>query len=143
MKKLIFAGVSLLLLTVTSTESFAQRYVVKREYVVRRAWSPQAKDATVGAGAGALLGALVSKHNRGSGALIGGLIGGGAGYLYGKHRSSGYYENQSEGYYTAYRPHRVYHPYRVRRVYRTYPAHYRHYAPYRRVTYVYKSKCYR
>lgn len=52
----------------------------------QRRWSPKAKNAVIGAGAGAVIGALVSKNNRASGALIGGAIGGGAGYLYGRHR---------------------------------------------------------
>ena len=52
----------------------------------QRRWSPKAKNAVIGAGAGAIIGALVSKNNRASGALIGGAIGGGAGYLYGRHR---------------------------------------------------------
>ncbi|SEN16089.1 Glycine zipper [bacterium A37T11] len=40
--------------------------------------------AIIGAGAGALTGALVTKHKRGVGALIGGVAGGAAGYGVGK-----------------------------------------------------------
>lgn len=40
--------------------------------------------ALIGAGAGAITGALVTKHNKGVGALIGGVAGGAAGYGVGK-----------------------------------------------------------
>ncbi len=44
----------------------------------KKGWSNTAKGAVIGAGAGALTGALVSKK-KGKGAIIGGLIGAGAG----------------------------------------------------------------
>ena len=47
--------------------------------------SPQAKGTIIGAGAGALGGALINKRNRGAGGVIGGVVGAGAGYAVGKH----------------------------------------------------------
>lgn len=47
--------------------------------------SHKKKSALIGAGAGAVTGAVVSKK-RAKGAVIGGAIGAGAGYLYGRHR---------------------------------------------------------
>ena len=47
--------------------------------------SPQAKGTIIGAGAGALGGALINKRNRAAGGVIGGVIGAGAGYAVGKH----------------------------------------------------------
>lgn len=47
--------------------------------------SHKKKSALIGAGVGAVTGAVVSKK-RAKGAVIGGAIGAGAGYLYGKHR---------------------------------------------------------
>jgi uncharacterized protein YcfJ len=48
-----------------------------------RGWSSAAKRTAIGAGTGAVVGALVGK---GKGAVIGALIGGGAGYLSGRHK---------------------------------------------------------
>jgi uncharacterized membrane protein len=47
--------------------------------------SHKKKSALVGAGVGAVTGAVVSKKHA-KGAVIGGAVGAGAGYLYGKHR---------------------------------------------------------
>jgi uncharacterized membrane protein len=47
--------------------------------------SHKKKSTLIGAGAGAVTGAAVS-NKRGKGAVIGGAIGAGAGYLYGRHR---------------------------------------------------------
>ncbi len=58
----------------------AAQTTVKTE--TKTGWDHKKKDAAIGAGAGAVTGAIVSKHNRGSGAVIGG----GAGYLYGRHK---------------------------------------------------------
>jgi hypothetical protein len=49
----------------------------------RRGMSSGAKDALIGGAGGAVVGAVVSKNNRGSGALIGGVIGATGGYLLG------------------------------------------------------------
>lgn len=51
----------------------------------QRRVSPQAKGAIIGAGGGAILGAVINKRNRKVGGLIGGLAGAGAGYAVGKH----------------------------------------------------------
>lgn len=48
----------------------------------KKGWSGEAKGAVIGAGSGAILGAIVSK-NKGTGAVLGGLIGAGAGYVVG------------------------------------------------------------
>lgn len=47
--------------------------------------SHKKKSALIGAGVGAVTGAAVS-HKHVKGAVIGGAVGAGAGYLYGKHR---------------------------------------------------------
>ncbi len=46
--------------------------------------SHAAKGTIVGAGTGAITGAIVNKDNRGAGAIIGSVIGAGAGYLIGR-----------------------------------------------------------
>lgn len=48
----------------------------------KKGWSNRAKGAAIGAGSGAILGAVVSK-NKAAGAVLGGLIGAGAGYAVG------------------------------------------------------------
>lgn len=60
---------------------------VNAQTIVKRktGWSHKKKGAVIGAGAGALTGALIS-HKKGKGALIGGAVGAGAGYLYGRHK---------------------------------------------------------
>ena len=49
----------------------------------KRGWSKAAKGTAIGAGSGAVLGAIVSKK-KGKGAIIGGLLGAGAGYVIGR-----------------------------------------------------------
>lgn len=49
----------------------------------KKGWSNAAKGAVIGAGAGAVGGAVLSKK-KGKGAIIGGVIGAGAGYIIGK-----------------------------------------------------------
>jgi hypothetical protein len=49
----------------------------------RRGWSKAAKGTVIGAGSGAVVGAIVSKK-KGKGAIIGGLLGAGAGYVIGR-----------------------------------------------------------
>jgi len=44
------------------------------------------KNALIGAGAGAVTGAVVSKKHRAKGAVIGGAIGAAGGYAWGKHK---------------------------------------------------------
>jgi hypothetical protein len=45
----------------------------------KKKWSNTAKGAVIGAGAGAVAGAVLDKNNRGAGAVIGGLAGAGVG----------------------------------------------------------------
>ncbi len=49
----------------------------------KKGWSKAAKGTAIGAGSGAVVGALVSKK-KGKGAVIGGVVGAGAGYLIGR-----------------------------------------------------------
>lgn len=66
--------------------------VVKKEVVYvkekpqtteKKGWSKAAKGTVIGAGSGALVGAVVSKK-KGKGAIIGGAIGAGTGYVIGR-----------------------------------------------------------
>jgi hypothetical protein len=52
-------------------------------------WSHTKKNTVIGAGAGAAAGAIVS-HKKAKGALIGGAIGAGAGYIHGRHKDKKY-----------------------------------------------------
>jgi hypothetical protein len=52
--------------------------------VAQKKWSHRTKGAVIGAGSGAILGAVIVKKNRPLGAVIGGVIGGGIGYGKGK-----------------------------------------------------------
>jgi hypothetical protein len=49
-----------------------------------KGWSHAAKGTVVGAGTGAITGAILNKDNRGAGAIIGSVIGAGSGYLIGR-----------------------------------------------------------
>ncbi|QES87445.1 glycine zipper domain-containing protein [Rhizosphaericola mali] len=49
----------------------------------KKGMSKATKGTIIGAGAGALTGALVTKHKRGIGALVGAAVGGGTGYVIG------------------------------------------------------------
>ena len=51
-----------------------------------KGWSDAAKGTAIGAGSGAVLGAVVAKNDRGKGAVIGSVIGAGAGYIIGRSR---------------------------------------------------------
>lgn len=64
------------------TETQAQERTVVKQ---KKGWSHQKKYGVVGAGAGAVTGALVSKHHA-KGAVIGGVVGGASGYLLGRHK---------------------------------------------------------
>jgi hypothetical protein len=50
----------------------------------KKGWSKAAKATAIGAGAGAVLGAVINKKNRAVGAVIGGVLGGGGGYVIGR-----------------------------------------------------------
>ena len=52
--------------------------------IKKKGWSKAAKGTAIGAGAGAVLGAVINKKNRAAGAVIGGVIGGGGGYVIGR-----------------------------------------------------------
>jgi phage tail tape-measure protein len=45
----------------------------------KKGWSAKAKGAVIGAGAGAVAGAIIHKRQRGVGAVVGGVLGAGAG----------------------------------------------------------------
>jgi uncharacterized membrane protein YsdA (DUF1294 family) len=85
MKKIIF-GLSLVFgLTLASSvdNKAAAQTTVKRE--TKTGMSKKKKGALVGAGAGAVTGAVVSKHHA-KGAVVGGVVGATGGYLYGRHK---------------------------------------------------------
>jgi hypothetical protein len=50
----------------------------------KKGWSKAAKGTAIGAGAGAVIGAVVNKRNRAAGAIIGGVLGAGGGYVIGR-----------------------------------------------------------
>ena len=50
----------------------------------KKGWSKAAKGAVIGAGTGAIIGAVIDKNHRGTGAIVGGIIGGGTGYAIGR-----------------------------------------------------------
>jgi len=56
----------------------------KTTAVKKKGWSKAAKATAIGAGTGAVLGAVINKKNRVAGAVIGGVIGGGGGYVIGR-----------------------------------------------------------
>ena len=83
MKKVICGVLLAFGLTVLAdTNVIAQK--VKEEYKTKKPWSHRKKDAVIGAGAGAVTGAIVGHGAKG--AVIGGVVGGAGGYLLGKHR---------------------------------------------------------
>jgi hypothetical protein len=52
----------------------------------KRGWSKAAKGAVIGGGSGAVVGAVVSKNDRGKGAAVGAVLGAGAGYIIGRNK---------------------------------------------------------
>lgn len=68
----------------TSTDQTVSAEPVQK----KKKFSSAAKGALIGAGSGAVLGAVVSKRNRGLGAVVGAAVGGGAGYGIGKHKDN-------------------------------------------------------
>jgi hypothetical protein len=50
----------------------------------KKGWSKAAKGTVIGAGSGAVLGAIISKNHKGKGAIIGGVLGAGGGYVLGR-----------------------------------------------------------
>jgi len=59
----------------------------------KKGWSHRKKYAVIGAGAGAVTGAVVSK-NHATGAVVGGVVGGAGGYLLGRHKDKKYPNNK-------------------------------------------------
>ncbi|GAC1424889.1 MAG: hypothetical protein NVS1B13_26250 [Flavisolibacter sp.] len=87
MKQFIYVltlTLSLSLLSATFTAVQAQQRESKEVYKTKKPWSHRKKDAVIGAGAGAVTGAIVGHGAKG--AVVGGVVGGGAGYLLGKHK---------------------------------------------------------
>ena len=76
MKKIIKVLYLLILFFAFSASVMAQTH---------KKWSHRKKDAVIGVGAGAATGAIVS-HDKSKGAIIGGVVGGAAGYLHGRHK---------------------------------------------------------
>jgi len=82
MKKIMLLfSLAFALTTVSAVTNETQAQTTKTKTIK----SHKKKSALIGAGVGAVTGAAVS-HKRVKGAVIGGAIGAGAGYLYGRHR---------------------------------------------------------
>ena len=81
MKKIFFYVSFLTALMIFTGEGIHAQTTVKK----KTSTSTKKRSTLVGAGAGAVTGAVVSKK-KGKGALIGGAVGAGAGYLYGRHK---------------------------------------------------------
>jgi hypothetical protein len=65
--------------TTTTTTTAAPAAAPKK-----KGWSSAAKGTAIGAATGAVAGAIIDKNHRGRGAVIGGVAGGGAGYIIGR-----------------------------------------------------------
>jgi outer membrane lipoprotein SlyB len=77
MKKMICGGIMALMFSVAVTNADAQLTTHSRAR----------KNTAIGAGAGAVTGAMVSRSgHKGKGAILGGVVGGVAGYAWGKHQ---------------------------------------------------------
>ena len=75
-------AVAAVMMTATVSETKAQNYYTETKQ--RKVWSQRATGAVVGAGSGAVIGALVNRNDRAAGAAIGTVIGAGIGYLVGQ-----------------------------------------------------------
>jgi hypothetical protein len=73
----------------TEVKSQETRTVVKH----KKGWSHRKKYGVIGAGAGAVTGAIVSK-NHATGAVVGGVVGGAGGYLLGRHKDKKHPNNK-------------------------------------------------
>lgn len=83
MKRILgVVAVAAVMMTATVTEAKAQNY--HTQTTQRKVWSQRATGAVVGAGSGAVIGALVNRNNRAGGAAIGTVVGAGIGYLIGQ-----------------------------------------------------------
>jgi uncharacterized protein YcfJ len=81
MKRIIAALGLTTIMIFGSVAAEAQGYYVTQ---TRPAWSQRATGAVVGAGSGAVIGALVNRNDRVAGAAIGSVVGAGIGYLVGR-----------------------------------------------------------
>lgn len=82
MKKILFALSIAMAATFFTAGTAAAQTKVKQE---TKTSTHKKKDALIGAGAGAVTGAVVS-HKHAKGAVIGSAVGAGAGYLLGRHK---------------------------------------------------------
>ncbi|MDP9230248.1 MAG: glycine zipper domain-containing protein [Bacteroidota bacterium] len=82
MKKFI----KILLLACGLTFAFGDMHADAQTTKTKTGMTHRKKYALIGAGAGAVTGAAVSKNHRVKGAVIGGAIGAGTGYVIGRHR---------------------------------------------------------
>lgn len=66
------------------TEVVKERVVEAPATTKKKGWSKAAKGTAIGAGTGAIAGAIINKKDRAAGAVIGGILGAGAGYGIGR-----------------------------------------------------------
>lgn len=72
--------------TRTSSSSNNNSGTVATAPAKKKGWSNRAKGAVIGAGAGAIGGAIINGRNRGAGAAIGAVIGAAGGYIIGNEK---------------------------------------------------------
>lgn len=80
-------------LTMVSGAFVETQAQTKTKTTHKKGWSHRKKYAVIGAGAGAVTGAVVSKHHA-TGAVVGGVVGGASGYLLGRHKDKKYPNNK-------------------------------------------------
>jgi hypothetical protein len=85
MKKILLIATMAFGLTMVSGAFVETQAQTKTVIKKKKGWSHRKKYAVIGAGAGAVTGAVVSKHHA-KGAVIGGVVGGAGGYLLGRHK---------------------------------------------------------
>jgi YMGG-like Gly-zipper len=89
MKK-IFYSIAILVGVFSASATYAQDgYYHRNSTLFNRPVCPEAKSAVIGAGGGAILGAIISRDH-GQGALLGAILGGASGYLYEKEKEKSY-----------------------------------------------------
>jgi hypothetical protein len=81
MKRIIAALGLAAVMTTGAVTANAQYYTQTN---TRPAWSQRGTGAAIGAGGGAVVGAILNRNNPAAGAVVGGLIGAGVGYLVGQ-----------------------------------------------------------
>lgn len=82
MKKIIYG--LCIVVAMSATYGSNAQHTYKEEYKTKKPWSHRKKDAVIGAGAGAVTGAIIGHGAKG--AVVGGVVGGGAGYIVGRHK---------------------------------------------------------